>query len=133
MPMPGSFDSRTVSDLFGDVVNQFTKLIRNEVAIARAELTAKATEAAVGAGLLLGGALLLIPAMVLLLMALAAWLIELGLRASLANFIAAVIGLLIAGALAYFGKTKLTPEHLKPKRTIREIERDIAAVKDTPR
>ena len=49
------------------------------MAIARAELTAKATEAALGAGLLIGGALLLIPAMVLLLMALAAWLIELGL------------------------------------------------------
>jgi hypothetical protein len=126
-----SVDQRGVAELVGDAVNQFTKLIRNEMAIARAELTAKAMEAALGAGLLLGGALLLIPAMVLLLMALAAWLSELGLSNSVANLIAGIVGLLISGVLAYFGKSKLTPEHLKPKRTLSEIDRDIAAVKDT--
>jgi membrane protein implicated in regulation of membrane protease activity len=100
------------------------------MAIARAELTAKATEAAIGAGLLIGGALLLIPAMVLLLMALAAWLSELGLSNSVSNLIAGVVGLLISGVLAYLGKIRLSPEHLKPKRTIRELERDVAAVKE---
>ena len=131
--MPAPYDERTVSELLGDVVNQFTKLIRNEMAIARAELTAKATEAAFGVGLLIGGALLAIPAMVLLLMALAAWLVELGLNSSVADLIAGVLGLLIGGALAYIGKTRLSPDHLKPRRTMREIERDIAAVKDTSR
>lgn len=126
-------DQPTVAELLSDVVNQFTKLIRNEMAIARAELSAKATEAAIGVGFLIGGALLFIPAMVLPLMALAAWLVELGLRASVANLIAGVLGLLISGALAYIGKTKLSLDHLKPKQTMREIERDIAAVKDTTR
>ena len=131
--MSAPYDQRTVTELVGDVVNQFTKLIRNEMAIARAELTAKATDAALGVGFLIGGALLLIPAMVLLLMALAACLVELGLAASVADLFAGVVGLLISGALAYVGKTKLSPEHLKPKHTMREIERDIAAVKDTSR
>ena len=131
--MSSPYDQRSVAELVSDVVNQFTKLIRNEMAIARAELTAKATEAALGAGLLIGGALLLIPAMVLLLMALAAWLVELGLSSSVADLIAGVVGLLISGALAYIGKTKLSLDHLKPKRTMSEIERDIAAVKDTSR
>ncbi len=131
--MSGSYDQRTVGDLIGDVVHQFTKLISNEMAIARAELTAKATEVAVGAGFLIGGALLVIPAMVLLLMALAALLVELGLSASLADLIAGVVGILISGALAYVGKTKLSLDHLKPTRTMSEIDRDIAAVKDTSR
>jgi len=131
--MSAPYDQRSVAELVGDVVNQFTKLIRNEMAIARAELTTKATEAALGAGFLIGGALLLIPAIVLLLMALAAWLVELGLSASVADLIAGVVGLLISGALAYVGKTKLSLDHLKPKRTMSEIERDIAAVKDTSR
>ena len=126
-------DQRTVADLVTDAVNQFTKLIRNEVAIARAELTAKATEAALGIGLIAGGALLLIPAMVLLLMALAAWLSELGLSNSVANLIAGILGLLISGVVGFVGKSKLTPENLKPRRTISEFERDIAAVKDTHR
>lgn len=126
-----SFDQRTVAELVSDTVTQFTKLIRNEMGIARAELTAKAMEAAMGAGLVVGGALLLIPALVLLLMALAAWMSELGLSNSVANLIAGVVGLLISGALAFVGKSKLRPDHLKPKRTMSEIERDIAAVKDT--
>jgi hypothetical protein len=128
--MPSPFDERGISELVGDAVNQFTKLIRNEMAIARAELSEKATEAAMGAGLMLGGALLLIPAMVLLLMALAAGLTELGLSASVSNLIAGVIGLLISAVLAWIGKTKLRPEHLKPKHTIREVERDLAAMKE---
>ena len=131
--MSAPHDQRTVADLVGDVVNQFTKLLRNEMAIARAELANKATKVASGAGFLIGGALLLIPAMVLLLMALAAWLGELGLSSSLSNLIAGVVGLLISGALAYIGKTKLGLDHLKPKRTMRQIERDIAAVKDISR
>ena len=128
--MPSPYEPPSVSELVGDAVNQFTKLIRNEMAIARAELSEKATEAAMGAGLILGGALLLIPAMVLLLMALAARLTEVGLSAAVSNLIAGVIGLLISAVLAWIGKTKLSPEHLKPKHTIREVERDLAAVKE---
>lgn len=128
--MPLSAEQRTVPELVSDAVNQFSKLIRNEVAIARAELSAKASEAAVGIGLMVGGALMLIPALVLLLMALAAWLSELGLTDALANLIAGVVGLLVSGVLAYVGKTRLDPENLKPKRTINEIQRDVAAVKE---
>jgi hypothetical protein len=128
--MPSPVDERGISDLVADAVNQFSKLIRNEMAIARAELSEKATEAGIGAGLVLGGALLLIPAIVLLLIALAAWLIELGLSASVSHLIAGVIGLLISGVLAWMGKTKLSPDRLRPKHTIREVERDLAAVKE---
>ena len=94
-----SSDQRGVAELVSDALSQFTKLIRNEMAIARAELAAKATEAALGAGLLVGGALLLIPAMVLLLMALAAWLSELGLSNSVANLIAGSSACCSAGLL----------------------------------
>jgi VIT1/CCC1 family predicted Fe2+/Mn2+ transporter len=122
-------EQRSLSDLVSDAVDQFTKLIRNEMAIARADLSAKASEAMTGIALLVGGAVLLIPALVLLLMALSAWLNELGLRLSLANLIAAVVGILISAVLAYVGKSYLSSENLKPKRTIREFERDVAAVR----
>ena len=131
--MSGPSDQRPISELMSDVVNQFNKLIRNEMAIARAELTEKAGKIALGAGLLIGGVLLLIPVLVLLLMALAAWLVELGLSSSQAHLIAAVVGLLVSAALALTGKSKLSPDQLKPKHTMREIERDIAAAKDANR
>jgi VIT1/CCC1 family predicted Fe2+/Mn2+ transporter len=128
--MPSSAEQRTVAELVSDAVNQFSKLIRNEVSIARAEISTKATEAAMGIGLLAGAALLLVPAMVLLLMALAAWLSELGLSDALANLIAGALGFLVSGILAYVGKTRLNPENLKPNRTINEFQRDVAAVKE---
>ena len=126
-------EQRTVTELVGDAVNQFSKLIRNELAIARTELTAKATEAVLGIGLILGGAILLVPAMVLFLMALAAWLHDLGLSAPIANLLAGLVGLAIAGAIAFVGKRKLSPDNLKPQHTIREFERDVAAVKGSQR
>jgi len=122
-------EQRSLSELVSDAVDQFTKLIRNEMAIARAELSAKASEAMTGIGLLVGGAVLAIPALVLLLMALAAWLNELGLRLSLANLIAALVGIAISAVLAYVGKARLSPENLAPKHTVREFERDVAAVR----
>ena len=128
--MPHPSDQRTITELVSDAANQFSKLIRNEVAIARAELAGKASEAATGVGLLMGGGVLLIPPLVLLLMALAAWLVELGLRASLSNLIAGALGLVVSAVLAWVGMTKLKPEHLKPKRTLNELERDVAAVKE---
>jgi Putative Actinobacterial Holin-X, holin superfamily III len=123
-------DPPTITELVSDAVNQFSKLIRNQVSIARAEMAAKASQAATGMGLLIGGALLLIPPMVLLLMALAAWLVELGLSASLSNLSAGVVGFAISAVLAWVGMTKLKPENLKPKRTIHELERDVAAAKE---
>jgi len=131
--MHASPDQRTVSELVSEAVDQLTKLIRNEMAIARAELKAKASEVALGIGFLIGGALLLIPAMVLLLMALAAWLVELGLSNSVASLIAAVVGLLISAIFAFVGKSKLSPSNLKPRRTLNEIDRDISAAKETQR
>ena len=83
-----------------------------------------------GIGLLAGAALLLVPGMVLLLMALAAWLSELGLSDALANLIAGAVGLLVSGVLAYVGKSRLNPENLKPNRIIHELQRDVAAVKE---
>ena len=121
---------RSVTELFSDGVDQFTKLIRNETAIARSELSAKAMEAGTGFALLLGGAVLLVPVFVMLLMALAAWFQEIGLRASLANLIAAFVGLLLSAGAAYLGKARLTSENLAPKHTMREFERDIQAVRE---
>ena len=123
-------DHRGLSELVSDAVDQFSKLIRNEAQIARAEVAAKATEAAMGVAFLVVGALLLIPTMVLLLMALAAWLSELGLRPSLSNLIAGGVGLVLSGVSAYLGKTRLSPEHLKPHKTIAELERDAAALRE---
>src|SRR5436190_5449027 len=54
-------DSRPVSELFADALNQFSKLIRSELHLARAEMSMKASQAMTAIGLLTGAAMFLIP------------------------------------------------------------------------
>jgi hypothetical protein len=123
-------DMRSISRLFGDALDNLSKLIRTEVQLARAEVTEKASKAAIGAGMLFGAMLLLIPALVLFLMALAAWLISLGLSPVTAHFLSGCVALVISGIMAYLGYERLKPSSLTPRETIREVKRDIAAAKE---
>src|ERR671930_414866 len=47
---------RSIPDIFVDAVNQFTVLVRKETQIARAEMSEKITDLAIGLGLLVSGA-----------------------------------------------------------------------------
>ena len=117
-------DTRTIGRLAVDTVDHVSKLLRSEMAVARAEFAEKVSEAIAGAAFIVIAGLLLIPVVVLLLMGLAAWLIELGLRPSMANCCAGVAGLVLAGVLALAGKSKLSAENLSPKHTLDEVARD---------
>jgi uncharacterized membrane protein YqjE len=122
-------EQRTALQLVSDAIGQFSALVQSELKVVRAEMAEKVTEVASGAALLVVAAILIIPASVLMLMAFAAWLVELGLRSSLAHLGAGVLGLVLAGALAWIGKSKLAAENLKPKRTLHELDRDADAAK----
>ena len=122
-------DQRSFVRLLADAPDQFSRLMRSEIKVVRAEMAEKAGEAAIGIGALVVGLILLVPVLVLLLVALASWLMELGLRASLAHLAAAGAGLVLSLALFLLAKSRLSPEHLKPRRSAREIERDADALK----
>jgi hypothetical protein len=123
-------DVRSISRLFGDALENLSKLMRTEIQLARAEISEKATKAAVGAGMLFGALLLLVPALVLFLIALAIWLVELGLSPVAAHFIAGGLALIASVVLALVGASRLKPSALTPQVTIREVQRDIAAAKE---
>jgi len=122
-------DPRSFVRLLADAADQFSRLLRSEIKVVRAELAEKVTEAATGVGALVLAAVLLLPTLVLLLLALASWFIELGLRASLAYLAAAGAGLIVSGALALFGKSRLSADNLKPRQSAREIAHDKDALK----
>jgi len=123
-------DVRSISRLFGDALDNLSKLIRTEIQLARAEITEKASSAAVGIGMLFGALLLLVPCLVLFLIAFAIWLTHLGLSPVTAHFLSGCIALLLSAGLAFLGSSRLKPSALKPKVTIREVERDVAAAKE---
>jgi uncharacterized protein YacL len=125
-----AIDSRPVSELFADALKQLSKLMHNELQLARAEIAVKASEAISGMGLVVGAGISMIPALVLLLMALAAWIEELGTRSSIAHLLAGAVGLVIGGILAGIGISRLKANSLVPKRTLEQIQRDVTAAKE---
>ena len=124
-----SADPRSLGRLLSDSITQFSRLLGSEVRLAKAETAEKATQAASAVGLLVGAGVLLIPAFILALMALAAWLVELGLRASLAHLISAAVGLAISPTIGFVGKSRLSLKSLTPRHIARDVERDIAAAR----
>jgi uncharacterized membrane protein YqjE len=123
-------DNRAVSELFADALNQFSNLIRSEIQLARAEISSKTAQALVGLGLLAGAAVLLIPSLVLVLMALSAFLVELGMRPSVSHLLAGILAALIASVLGWAGMSRLRAENLIPSRTIKQLQRDAAAARE---
>lgn len=123
-------DQRSVPELLADALNQFSKLISNEVQLAKAEMSAKVTQAIMGAAFLAVAGLMAIPVLVLALMALAAWLVRMGWSEPVSYLIAAVVGLVISGILAGIGVNRLKADSLTPDRTMKQLRRDANAVKE---
>ena len=122
-------DGRPVSELISDGLRQLSQLLRNEMALARAEVSENVKNAIRGSIMLVVAGVVALPALFILMMALAAFLAEMGLAASLAYLITAVIGFVIAGILAMVGMNRLKAERLVPNRTINQLHRDVTTMK----
>jgi len=122
-------EERPLGELFSDLANETSTLVRNEVALAKVELTEKATTIGKNVGsLVVGGvfanaALLAICAAAILLldMAMPAWL-------------AALIVGLIVGCVAWLMISKavsaLRRTELKPQETVESLKEDAQWIKD---
>lgn len=126
-------DLHAIPRLFGDAVEQLGKLVQNEAELARTEMSQKITQAGIGIGYVAGAAILCVPVLVVLLLALALWLVELGLSPPVAHLVAAGCGAAICAVLAVIGVQYLKPDNLKPKVTIHQVERDVATAKELTR
>lgn len=129
--MPRS--ERSIPELFSDAVGQLAKLIGNEFALARAELSDKAGQVGRAAAMMAAGAIIMIPALVMLLTAAASALMHAGLSDPAAYLIAGGCAAIVSGLLILVGMNRLSGDALKPTVTIDEIERDKAAAKELVR
>jgi hypothetical protein len=125
--------SRSIPDLLSDAVGQLAKLVGNEFALAKAELSEKASQAGRAAGMIGAGAVLMIPALVLLLFAVSAALMHAGLSDPVAYLIAGGGAALISAVLIWLGLSRLSGDALKPAVTLEQVERDKMAAKEIVR
>jgi hypothetical protein len=124
---------RSIPELFSDAVGQLAKLIGNEFALARAELSEKAGQAGRAAAMIGAGAVIMIPALVLLLFAAASALIRAGFSDPIAYLIAGGGAALVSIALVVVGINRLSGDALQPTVMIEEVERDKAAAREMVR
>src|ERR1041385_6554810 len=107
-------DMRSLGRLFGEAVDNLSKLIQTEIQLTRTETTEKATQAGIGAGMLVGAMFFLTPALVLFLIAFALWLTQLGLSPVTAHVLAGCVALVVSAILAGLGLSRLKPDALTP-------------------
>lgn len=123
-------DTRPTGELVKDLSTQVSTLVRQELELAKVELTAKGKEAGKGAGMFGGAGLLALygvgalvtTAILALSTAVAPW---------LAALIVAVVLLAVAGVLALTGKShakKAAP--LAPEQTVETVKEDVRYTKE---
>lgn len=123
-------DKKTVGELVSEVLTRFSQLARTEIALLRAEAADKSKKAIRGGAMLGLAALMAVSSLAIVMLALVAFLVEVGLAASLSCLITALIGFGIAGVLAKVGLNRLRAELLVPNRTISQLQRDAATLKE---
>lgn len=126
-------DDRSLGELFSELSSETTTLVREEINLAKAELTEKATEVGKDIGFLaVGGAVLYAG----LLAFIAACIIALNLIVHLWWLSAAIIAVVVLG-IGYFlvrrGLDALRQTSLAPTRTIDTLKGDAAMLKEQTR
>jgi hypothetical protein len=124
-------DTRSLGELFSELANETTTLVRQEIQLVRTEMTQKATEAGKDVGMIgAGGAL----AYAGLLALIAALIIGLGELIPL-WLSALIVGLVVVGVgymLIQRGLTALKQIDPKPQQTIQTLQEDKEWVKEQP-
>jgi uncharacterized membrane protein YqjE len=120
---------QSTAELVQRASEQITTLVRDEIALAKAEVTEKAKHAGIGVGLFGGGGVLALYGVGVLIATLVL-VLDIWLWAWLAALIVTVALFLVAGILALLGKNQVSkaapPE---PKAAIASVKADVDEVK----
>ena len=122
-------DERSLGELFTELAAETGTLVRQEVALAQAEVTAKATRAGKSIGFLAVGGAIGYAAMLAVLAG-----VVLGLSYFMPPWIAAILVGLVVGVVAFFmissALSDLKNTNLKPEETVESIKEDAQWLKD---
>jgi nucleoside permease NupC len=122
-------DPRPTGTLLSDAVNQLTRLVRGEVALAKAEVAQNVKNAGLGIALLVGAVVLVFVALNVLVVALVAALSSI-MPAGWASLLVGLVLLGVAGLLAMRGLNALKPENIAPSRTLANVQADAQTIKE---
>ena len=120
---PRAKADRSITALLSDLASETILLIRQEMALLKAELSEKFGRIGQGATALGAGALIAFSGWLVLLAAAVLGLATV-VPAWLAALIVALLVLAIGGALVYIGKSRFDADSLMPQRSLRSLRED---------
>lgn len=122
-------DQRSLGELFGDLARDTGTLVRQEVELAKVEMTQKATRIGKDIGFLAAGGAVAYAGFLAILAAIAVGLGQLGVPWWLAALLVGVVVAGIGGFLVRSGLAALQRETLVPERTVTSLKEDVEWVK----
>lgn len=122
-----------ISSVLAGIVDSFSGLVKNEVDLARAEVTESVKTAAVAVGLIATAMVIAFVALNVLTGALVSLLVAAGLHPGWAAVIIGGLYALVSGVMVSVALAQLRSVSLAPKRTVRNLTRDAEAVMEAAR
>lgn len=121
---PSGKEDRSLGELFSELSRETSTLVRQEVDLAKTELTHKAAEIGKDVGFLAAGALVAYAGFLTLVAMLVIALAQLGVTWWLSALIVGVVVLAVGGALVRTGLAAIRTEGMAPKQTIETLQED---------
>lgn len=125
-----SREDRSLGELFSDLSRETSTLVRQEVELAKTELTHKATEVGKDVGFLAAGALVAYAGFLTLVATVVIALVQLGVTWWLSALIVGLAVLAAGGLLVRTGLAALRSEGIVPKQTIESFQEDVQWAKN---
>jgi hypothetical protein len=119
--------------LFSDLTRETATLVRQEVALARAEISQKASRLGKDVGLIAAGGAVAYAGLILILFGIALGLVALGLAPWIAYLLVGVVAGLIGGLVAWQGMSGLKQADPVPHQTIETLKDDARWAKEQTR
>ena len=128
VPLEEPQDGRSLSQIVGDISQDLTTLVRQEMDLAKTELRQEAQKAGKGIGMLAGAGVTALLTLIFLSWTLT-WLLDNWMPVEVAALITALIWAVVTGVLASIGRTKLREANPQLPQTQQSLKEDAAWVR----
>jgi hypothetical protein len=115
-------DDRSIGELIGDLTRETTQLVRQELNLAKTEMTVKATKVGKDVGIIAVGGIVAFTGVLALVAFLILGLIQLGLAPWVSALLVGVVLAAIGGGLAMSGLNKLRTVDPLPHQTVEALK-----------
>ena len=128
MTSPQESPERTIGQLVADATHDVSTIVRNEIALAKAEVTADVKKAGQGAGMFAGAAFVGLLGLIFLFHTIVA-VLDIWLPEWAGYLITTALLFVVAGVLALVGRSSMKMMKGKPERTIKNAQETFEAIK----